>query len=496
MGLRDTDDDTSHLINRLFKVERAPLWWAKSDAISDLLQQIADKGQTAAIRAMPGFLLSDSPKVRAMAGRAIAHLLSLVPAEDLLALDDLSEWTCRWSLSGRRFEPATVRSLASDPTLRTPILGLVSFHRNGYVRHEAVRLLADARDGSELPYLLIRQNDWVEPISRDARTAVQERLVDENLVHFVKNMPLVVHLSAFKRRDHSAVVQRVVELLVRPRHRELLLSTLRSPNSKVRRWVARQTLDLVGEHQPFVVRLGVDSDDGVVRLWSCRLVRFQFASDEVKQILGKLKRDHFFRPVRSEAYWSEAQAFPDEAAEIWKEALFDSSYSIREMAQWQLAKMGKGDVAPLYREKFVRTPDSLPALIGLGGTGDQSDLPMIRRHLKAVLPKWRRAAVYGLAHIGGEAVTSELVECLRDDSRSVVREVRRRLEEPERVLDGKFLINREMEQANKLVPFSILPAIFEPTPSEVLDGGHSPPHQSPSSVEATRSATASSRIGA
>ncbi|MFI5461079.1 MAG: hypothetical protein ACHRXM_37200 [Isosphaerales bacterium] len=140
--------------------------------------------------------------------------------------------------------PAGVRTLITEGSTRTSVLGLLSFHRNGYVRHEALRLLAQSHDGSELPYLLIRQNDWVESIRADARRAVQARLDEGYLPDFVGNLPLVVHLLAFRRHDHADLVRQVIGMLVQPEHDELLARAIRSQDRTVRRSVIRLALDL------------------------------------------------------------------------------------------------------------------------------------------------------------------------------------------------------------------------------------------------------------
>src|SRR5579872_1118675 len=95
---------------------------------------------------------------------------------------------------------------------RSSMLGYASFHRNGYVRHEAIRLLAQIEDGSELPFLLIRQNDWVQPIAGEARTAVESRLTEAYLPNFVKNFALVVRLLGFSRHELAGEVRHVIEL--------------------------------------------------------------------------------------------------------------------------------------------------------------------------------------------------------------------------------------------------------------------------------------------
>jgi HEAT repeat protein len=435
-------NETSELIHGLSQVDKQRSWFGmrkQSATISSLLRQIAERDEIGAIAAMPHFLLSDSPEVRAVTGQAIARLLSVVPAEDLPCLDEVSDWSWSWTIGDRKIQPTMVRSLVADVDVRTSILGLISFHRNGYVRHEAVRLLAEVHDGTELAYLLIRLNDWVEPIRRDAQAAIEQRLVNDNLVHFVRNVSLVIRLLALRRHDHSSIVRRVVEMLVEVGNEECLLSMLRSSNRRTRRCVVTLALDLVGKHHARIVRFGVTSDDPVLRVWCCRLVRPLFAAGEAKEVLEKLKRDRF-HPVRSEAYRNEAEGQPDEAMTIWKEALLDSSRSVRELARWQLGKLGLQDVAAVYRNALARTPHSLPALLGLGETGNESDLSVIRSYLKATLSSRRRAAIRGLARVGGDAVTDELIECLQDDSPTMAREVRQRLEEPGRVLKGELLL--------------------------------------------------------
>lgn len=291
-------NETGELIHGLWQVDKQRSWFGmrkQSATISSLLRQIADRDEIGAIAAMPHFLLSDSSEVRTAAGQAIAHLLSVVPSEDLLCLDDVSDWSWSWTVGDKKIQPTMVRSLVADMDVRTPVLGLISFHRNGYVRHEAVHLLAEVHDGTELPYLLVRQNDWVEPISRDAQAAIEQRLVNDNLVHFVRNMRLVVRLLALRRHDHSKMVHRIVEMLVQPKHDELLIAALQSSDRTVRRCVVKLALDLVGEHQVTVVKFGVTSDDPVLRVWCCRLVRRLLAADEAREVLGKLNRIAFIR---------------------------------------------------------------------------------------------------------------------------------------------------------------------------------------------------------
>ena len=339
--------------------------------------------------------------------------------------------------------PAAVRTLGTDESTRSSVLGLLSFHRNGYVRHEAIRLLAQNDDGSELPYLLIRQNDWVEPIRADARHAVQARLGERDLTKFVDSLPLVIHLLDFRRRDHSDLVRQLIAILVQPRHDELLAKAILSEDRETRRSVVRLAMDATAEHTPRVIAHALRSNDGVIRLCASRRVRECSPDALLERTLEGLERDRFM-PVRREAFLIRSQISPDSGQEVWHQALLDGSASIRELARFSLRKLGEVDFSTFYRRAVVEQPTSLAAFCGLGETGDRSDLPLIRGSLKSRLPSRRRSAVCAFARLGGDSVIPELTECLHDDSPAVVRETRKHLERFPSLLDGDRLCQMVM----------------------------------------------------
>ncbi|MEO7714826.1 MAG: HEAT repeat domain-containing protein [Capsulimonas sp.] len=61
---------------------------------------------------------------------------------------------------------------------RAWLLGAMASDGNGFVRHAAVQGLSEIDSGDELPFLLWRTTDWVEPVRELAIAAVHERLRD------------------------------------------------------------------------------------------------------------------------------------------------------------------------------------------------------------------------------------------------------------------------------------------------------------------------------
>src|SRR5260370_306373 len=115
-------------------------------------------------------------------------------------------------------------------------------HRSGYVREAALRLLAETKDGTDLPYLFIRLNDWVAEIRRFAESAIAERLRPQSAPGLVELLPLVRHLGRWSRAEQD-MESRINEVLSAPESRQAMLSGLRSNDVEVRRAVARLLIE-------------------------------------------------------------------------------------------------------------------------------------------------------------------------------------------------------------------------------------------------------------
>jgi HEAT repeat protein len=231
---------------------------------------------------------------------------------------------------------------------------------------------------------------------------------------------------AFTRYQHFPTVQKVVEMLCRPKHAALISEILGSAHRSSRRHVARIALDHPGEHRRRVIKCGLASDDGVLRLWSCRAVPSALGGDDLKSILDKLKNDRFM-PVRRETLRIRAQHFPASARAIWEGALLDSNAAIREVARYELNKLGSFDAAAFYRNTIANEPANIAGLCGLGEAGDVSDVAMLRSYLTSPTPGHRRAALRGIASLAEEAAVADILRCLDDVSPAVVREAQKNI---------------------------------------------------------------------
>jgi len=181
---------------------------------TELLDQIGKAGEPAAIPSLVPFLLDRREDVVTSAAGAVMRLVSTLSPADLAWLDEqMRISSLYWSGDWPRLRPEGLTRFWRLRAASTTVMSLASFHASGYVREEAIRQLANVTDGSELPFLLIRLNDWVEPVRNRALHVVQGRVTPGYASHFLRNLPLIFRLRESGRADHSTFVARATDLL-------------------------------------------------------------------------------------------------------------------------------------------------------------------------------------------------------------------------------------------------------------------------------------------
>ncbi len=323
---------------------------------------------------------------------------------------------------------------------QSSVLGLLSFHRNGFVRHKALRLLSQCLDGSEFPFLVIRQNDWVPSIAQEAQEAVSERINDAYLTHIVRSLRLIMHLMSYRRHDFQGVVRKVEDLLLCERHSEILRAAIGSSDPMVRRQVVRIGLEATGTYQARLVAFGVDSDDPIIRLQCCQHAATAFEPNQLRDVLRRLTADQFM-PVRRAALVVQADQFPHLACNTWQQALFDCSRSIRELARFSLERLGYTEFANNYRDVIAKQPSNLAALQGLAETGETSDTELFLDLLRHSFPSRRIAGINGLVRTSNESVVPEIAPLLGDISARVIREATKAVAPDLHLIAGEELVS-------------------------------------------------------
>jgi len=399
------------------------------------------KGAFAAAEATPDPMLamlhllgacgSPDAAVAGRAGRELARRLGEVPLDRLAAFDE----RIRRTLQVASYAPARLAlprwivdrdavgrvRLSGEAAL--PALAILSMHPSGYVRDDAVAALAAQEDGAELPYLLLRANDWVEPIRRRVWQVLHGRFPPRFAAAWVRLLPLLMRLEDARRGEYGPVVVRRVldELAERPECRPALMAGLASADRVVRRTCFRT---LARASKPAdAVRIGLANDDPVVRLQAAREVE-RLKPDELAAIVPVMLLDRFV------AVRTVAAIFAERAGDLalLRAAALDASATPRGIAAAGLARRGM-DVAALYRAAVdgdERT--QVGAVAGLGERGAAADAETVARFLEHAQGRVRAAAVEAYARLAREEALPILARMLGDAAPSVSRAAMRALE--------------------------------------------------------------------
>ena len=103
------------------------------------------------------------------------------------------------------------------------------------VKRRLMNLPSRIEDGSELPFLLLRANDWVATVRGFAIVAVRHRFLPGYFDHFARNAQLVLRLAECGRDKHDDIIQWFTGQLVGSQHEAVFLKIVQGAN----RWSSR-----------------------------------------------------------------------------------------------------------------------------------------------------------------------------------------------------------------------------------------------------------------
>lgn len=368
----------------------------------------------------------------------IDQIISELSPLDLATLDQ----RVRESYSAYRYyslqnwqslRPSDVARLAQSK-FATSLVGLASSHFSGYVREAAVAELALQRTGKELPFLLIRLNDWVSQVRNVAEQAVRARIEPAYAVHLLANISLVIRLRVCGRVERK-FVDDICDLLKRVECKDVLLAGTTSKDKAVRRISFQLAAEAEPSTRAAIIRAAMTDPDAVARSWAVRHFLPEVSPDELSGLIEPMLKDRFM-PIRRDALWYAATKRPDIAKQPLRAALLDNHVSMRETARQFLAVAELKDAAEFYVDALRNGSDKqrFAAICGLGETGKAADVPLVVPFLKSPFTKIRRAAAYAIGRLDLEVQLERLVGVLSDAKPSVSREALKALQSKARYI--------------------------------------------------------------
>jgi HEAT repeat protein len=435
---------TKALIDSLF--EPVPRVFGRSERIQQIVASIvaiAQAGETAATLDMVPLLLHDVEAVRRAMADAVAVLLKTLRADEYVSLDQEMRVRSRpyspayraWTNIGRE----QVGRLQDLP-VNAAALGMATLHWSGYVRQAAVKRLIALTTGAELPFLLLRLNDWVFQVREAAAQAIRYRMHAAYAAEFVAFVPLVVRLRETQRSRGLDILDELDGFMNSRVVQEALVAGMDSPDIQVRRHSTKLAKD--PEVIPKIRDKALADHDPVVRVRGARMLATIGDADQAREALSHALHDRV-AAVRRSALEMLVQRFPAAALPTLEVALLDRNRSIRGLAQFHWERDHGGNAAAFYRGAISRsdTSSQYGAISGIGDVGEQSDSKLVMPYVSHHNANLRGAAFRALGRLDPNSHVAILLSGLEDQNAHVSREAARTLSKIPHLINGATLWN-------------------------------------------------------
>ncbi|HEY3853560.1 MAG TPA: hypothetical protein VGO67_04110 [Verrucomicrobiae bacterium] len=423
----------------------------RQEAPLSVFDEIASSNESLAIPYLTSFLLNKQNDVRNAAARTIGHLIDNLKLSDFAQLDEASRkyWPCESSEPSqwRHIKPHEVKQLWRLPN-PTSVIGITSFHGSGYIREAAVKELANNFDGSEMPFLLIRLNDWVSEVREMAETAILQRIRSEYARHFLRNLHLVFRLRSCGRSHDAKIVSGVIALLQEPGLAPILREGTLSTDGWLRRESFKIALAVKSEHRIALLKEVLSDADPTMRLWAARHVLPQLNDVDLLPVVTGLTQDRSM-PIRCEALSVFVQRFPSESPGKLNIALLDASSSVRATARfWIKTQNPQFNFAEVYRKSLTdcTSKQVRAAILGLGETGTVTDAEAVLPFIEGPAVGIQKAAIHALAALDGDRNVPHFLTALTNEHPGISNEASRALDKRTfSILDQLYSIFRSQK---------------------------------------------------
>ncbi len=391
----------------------------------ELLKKISDCGEWTAIPFLMPFLATQADVANATAS-CVQSLVTGMRPTMLLELDERSRGSSWREPPDLSFWGKFKNYVFTKPTAKENLVGVVgvsTFHRIGYVRESALIELALLRGGGELPFLLIRLNDWVPQVRAIAEKAMEERMQTSYLQSFVDNLALVQRVSQRTRNGLKSqeITGRMTEMLLQEANIHLLFDGLKHHDYEV----SRRCLDLLmlsrAGNSTRIIELVVRHKDLKNRLMAFELAN-TLPADARSAVWLQLAKDRA-PSVRRLALGALCENSSAESNTFLQAALLDKGVAVRDFARWKLKDLGiEIDYRQFYIEQLKSdvSPQVLAAAIaGLGEIGQSHDAELIVPFVEHTHNAVKKSAIKSLARLAAHEYQHLFLQLLKNHVASI-----------------------------------------------------------------------------
>jgi hypothetical protein len=350
------------------------------------------------------------------AAKALCEALEKSEFDDIIRIDRLMRLLRQMerSIDWRKLKIEKLFTSAMNADERRAVIVFASFNPDGFIREQAVRLMAE--QAGTLPYIILRLNDWVPQVRQSAADAFNKRLNNLSSGELLAALPFAEKL----KRKYA---QSFFSKLASREYREDLKQGLDSHNLRTRRICVQALLD--ADNPDFELafqHLKRETDPFIRKMIYEKLLLMK---QDMTEYLYVFLRDRYFaNRILALQYLNGTKK---NGVMQYAEPMLLDRYSIarglaREIVQEHIADF---DFSKFYSEHIESR--TVPAICGLGETGSKSGAKAIEPYLNDTRVNVARASIIALMRLDHERFEARIIDMLGDSRESVAKTARQML---------------------------------------------------------------------
>jgi HEAT repeat protein len=415
-------NEQSEFYTLLDELYKESIFDAFTNGVEKKLILIEDFIQLTNIKGIPYLLplcIHNNKKVATFVLQKITPILRSIDRKHYIMLDqsirELHEYKYKTSfVKWASMTPEYIQeTVVKKQQYNVHFLGLLSFHRNGYIREKALQLLSLIETGETIPYFILRLNDHVKGIRKLAAQQLYKRMTNENADHILDNLFLFNHIKQYSREKFNDLFIQMDHFLSDPQLKFILLEKLASKNSYVGRFSANY---LLMNPDPEIIEKVIRHFDFVIRIKASEYIVGILELGEQITWYKTLKSDSNMQ-VRRNAFLVLLKQPREKIVSEISSFLLDKHKSIREMARFYVGKLEIPiDILELYIQNVYSQNEIISALAGIGEIGNREQLDLIKMFVCDPRTKVRSAVLKALSRFAGHEEKEVFLQALLDSS--------------------------------------------------------------------------------
>jgi hypothetical protein len=351
---------------------------------------------------------------------AVADLFAL-DDRGLTQLDGQIRASHRYSPGDYSSKHIRIESLRDTPEQAQACLFVSACDRSGYVRGQALSDFAHYPGRLALSAALIRCDDWVDPVRREAERLLGRLLLQDDSVLF-NSLDLALRLRVRARFRDGVWARRIEPSLRSPRHAQARWALITHPSPPVREWAYAAIADCDPQHRDDACLAALNDPHPRIALQALRSLS---ESNRTIDRDAHLARATTFThaAVRSEALRQVQRFGLATAREQLRRALLDRSAGPRRVAAYLLKTHYDEDAAGHWRQiaAGADSHDARAALVPLSDCAQLEDVDLLKRWFTHPTPTLRGHALRGLIRAQTPDLQSVLAQATQDRNSKVMK---------------------------------------------------------------------------